>query len=200
MRVEVVYDGLKRVILVNLVAVADGVADGQLQPHVALLQLVGLGLQLHHGQGMGAGGGLEVRVEQRVHEGALPQTGLADTENVEDESILHALVHQLVGEAVKSNVPCQLEVAQEIVDLEMMNEVSRKYVNGHKHISLFHKKHSLGSLVHARNIKRKRLRCLVCTECVTRVHTVSTETMFSVVLFYFWTGWKVVLDSLNAFN
>lgn len=120
-----VDDGLKRVVLVNLVAVADGVADSQLQPHVALLQLVGLSLQLDHGQGMGARGGLEVRVEQRVHERALAQTGLADAENVEDESILHALVHQLVGQAVKSDVPRQLEVAQEIVDLEMMNEVSR---------------------------------------------------------------------------
>lgn len=120
-----VYDGLKRVILVDLVAVADGVADRQLQPHVALPQLVGLGLQLHRGQGMGAGGGLKVRVEQRINEGALAQTGLADAENVEDESIFHALVHQLVGQAVKSDVPCQLEVAQEIVDLEMMNEVSR---------------------------------------------------------------------------
>lgn len=91
-----VDDGLERVVLVDLVPVADGVANGKLQPHVALLQLVGLCLQLDHWQGVGARGCLEVRVEKRVHEGALAQTRLADAENVEDESILHALVDQLV--------------------------------------------------------------------------------------------------------
>lgn len=43
--VDVVHDGLEGVLLVDLVAEADGVADSQLQLHVRLVQVVGRGLE-----------------------------------------------------------------------------------------------------------------------------------------------------------
>jgi hypothetical protein len=43
--VDVVEDGAEAVLLVDLVAVADGVDEGQLEVDVALLELVGVGLK-----------------------------------------------------------------------------------------------------------------------------------------------------------
>jgi len=45
--VDVVEDGAEAVLLVDLVAVADGVDEGELEVDVALLELVGVRLQPH---------------------------------------------------------------------------------------------------------------------------------------------------------
>ncbi len=45
--VDVVEDGAEAVLLVDLVAVADSVDEGELEVDVALLELVGVGLQPH---------------------------------------------------------------------------------------------------------------------------------------------------------
>lgn len=44
LRVEMIDNGFERVVFVDLVAVADGVANSKLQSNVAFLQLVGLSL------------------------------------------------------------------------------------------------------------------------------------------------------------
>ena len=64
------------VLLVDLVPEAHGVDHGELEPHVALLELVGVGLELHSGLVVLSGLALELGVEQGVHEGGLPQPGL----------------------------------------------------------------------------------------------------------------------------
>lgn len=48
-----------------------------LQLHVALLQFVRVGLEFYVWQIVRGRGGLEIGVEQRVHQGRLAQTGLA---------------------------------------------------------------------------------------------------------------------------
>lgn len=106
--VEVVDDSFEGIVLVDLVTVADGVADRQLQTNVALLQLVGLCLQFHSWQRVRTGGGLEVGVEQRVHQRAFAQTSLTHAQNIEYEAILDAFVDQLIGKTIKSNMPRQL--------------------------------------------------------------------------------------------
>lgn len=118
LRVEMIDNGFERVVFVDLVAVADGVANSKLQSNVAFLQLVGLSLQFDHWQRVGTRGRLEVRVEQRVHEGAFAEPSLADAENVEDESILHTFVHKLIGEAVKPDMSTQLQIAEMIFVLQ----------------------------------------------------------------------------------
>jgi hypothetical protein len=117
LRVEMVDDSLERIILVDLVAISDSIADGQLQSDVALLQLVSLRLQLHRRQRVRACSRFKVGVEQRVHQRALTQARFAHAKNVEHKSILHALVDQLIGKTVESNMPGQLQVAQVILVL-----------------------------------------------------------------------------------
>jgi len=75
--VDVVDHRFERVVLVDLVAIAHCVTDGQLESHIALLQLVGVSLQLDAGQGMGTWCGLEAGVKQRVHQRRLAQSSFA---------------------------------------------------------------------------------------------------------------------------
>jgi len=64
------------VLLVDLVAEAHGVDDGELEAYVALLELVGVGLELNAGLVVLSGLPFELGVEQGVHEGGLPKAGL----------------------------------------------------------------------------------------------------------------------------
>lgn len=61
---------------------------------------------------MRTGGRLEVCVEQRVHQSAFAQAGLADAQDVEDESILDTFVYQLVGQAIEPDMSAELQVPQ----------------------------------------------------------------------------------------
>lgn len=65
--VDVVDNSFVAVLLVNLVTVANGIDDGELEAHVGLLQLVSVRLQLHRRQVVWARLRLKARVEQRVH-------------------------------------------------------------------------------------------------------------------------------------
>ena len=64
------------VLLVDLVTKAHGVDNGELEPYVALLELVGVGLELDPRLVVLSGLALELGVEQCIHEGGLPQPGL----------------------------------------------------------------------------------------------------------------------------
>lgn len=75
--VDVVDDRLERVVFVDLVAVADCVAYGQLETDAALLQLVRVRLQLDVRQSVRARRRLEARIEQRVHQRRLAQARFA---------------------------------------------------------------------------------------------------------------------------
>ena len=85
--------------------------DSYLQFDVALLQLVGLRLELHVALLVVGRRRLEGRVEQRVHQGRLAQAGLADREDVEGEAAVDGLVDQLVGQRVEADVAAALQVA-----------------------------------------------------------------------------------------
>lgn len=110
--VDIVDDRLERIVLVDLIAIADGVADRQLESDGLLLQLVGVRLELDVGQRMGTGHRFEARVEQRVHQRRLAETRFADAHYVEDESVLDALVHQLIGQTVETDVAGQFHRAK----------------------------------------------------------------------------------------
>lgn len=62
---------------VDLVSEAHGVDDGELEAHVALLQLVGVGLERDSRLVVLSGLTLKLGVEERVHQGGLPQPRLA---------------------------------------------------------------------------------------------------------------------------
>jgi hypothetical protein len=68
--VNVVNNSLVAVLLVNLVSVANRIDNGQFEPHVGLLQLVSVRLQLHGGQVVRTRlqARLKACVEQRVHQ------------------------------------------------------------------------------------------------------------------------------------
>lgn len=51
---------------------------------------------------------LEIRIEQRVHQGGLSQARLSDAHDVKDESLLDTLVHQLVGQRIEAHMTAQL--------------------------------------------------------------------------------------------
>lgn len=70
------YKVLSPVFLVDLVTEAHGVDDCELETHVALLELVGVGLELNAGLVVLSGLPFELGVEQGVHEGGLPKPGL----------------------------------------------------------------------------------------------------------------------------
>ena len=108
--VDVVHDGLERVLLVDLVAVAHRVANGHFQLHRTLLQLVSRGLQLDLGLAVIGLFGLERRVEERVYERGLAQAGLADAEDVEVEAVLHGFVHQLIRQRIEPDVAAQRQI------------------------------------------------------------------------------------------
>ena len=61
----------------------------------ALLELVGVGLELDAGLLVRRRRRLKVGVEQRVDQGGLAQARLANAQDVEREPALHRLVHQL---------------------------------------------------------------------------------------------------------
>lgn len=63
------------VILVDLIAKAHRVHNGQLQPHVALLELVTPRFQPDAGLVVRGGLALELGVEQRVHQRGLANAG-----------------------------------------------------------------------------------------------------------------------------
>ena len=86
--VDVLDDGLVGVLLVHLVAEPHAVHDGQLQPHLALVQLVRVGLQLHPRHVVVLRLVLEVGVEQRVHQRGLADARLADAQDVEAETLV----------------------------------------------------------------------------------------------------------------
>lgn len=65
------------VILVDLISKAHGVHDGQLEAHVALLELVAARFQPHAGLVVRGGLALELGVEQRVHQRRLADARLA---------------------------------------------------------------------------------------------------------------------------
>ena len=65
------------VFFVDLVAEAHGVDDSEFETHVTLLELVGVGLERDARLVVLGGLALKLGVEQRVHEGGLPQTRLA---------------------------------------------------------------------------------------------------------------------------
>lgn len=67
LRVNVVDDRFERIVLVDLITISNGVADGQLQAYAFLLQLVRMRFELHIGQCMGARLRFEASVEQCVH-------------------------------------------------------------------------------------------------------------------------------------
>lgn len=68
---------LSPVLLVDLVSKAHGVDHGQLEAHVALLQLVGVGLELNPRLVVLRGLPLKLGVEQGVHKGGLAQACLS---------------------------------------------------------------------------------------------------------------------------
>ncbi len=65
------------VFFVDLVSEAHGVDDGELETHVALLEFIGVGLERDSRLVVLSGLALKLGVEQRVHQGGLPQTRLA---------------------------------------------------------------------------------------------------------------------------
>lgn len=64
---------LSPVLFVNLVSEAHSVDHGQLEAHIALLELVGVGLELHARLVVLGGFALELGVEQGVHKSGLAQ-------------------------------------------------------------------------------------------------------------------------------
>lgn len=64
------------VFFVDLVSEAHRVHDGELEAHFALLELVGVGLERDPWLIVLGGLTLEFGVEQRVHQGGLPQSRL----------------------------------------------------------------------------------------------------------------------------
>lgn len=65
------------VFFVDLVPKAYGVNNGEFKAHITLLQFVGVGLECDPWLVVLGGFTLKLGVEQRVHEGRLPQTRLA---------------------------------------------------------------------------------------------------------------------------
>lgn len=57
----------------------------------------------------------KIRIEQRVHQGGLAETGLSDAQDVKHEPILDALADQLIRQTVKSNMTGQLQGARLVV-------------------------------------------------------------------------------------
>lgn len=112
LRIDIVDDCLKRIVLVDLIAIADSVADGQLQTNGLLLQLISVRLELNIRQRMRTGHRLEAGVEQCVHQGGLAETRFTDAHDVEHEPILDALVDQLIGQTVEADMARQLHGAQ----------------------------------------------------------------------------------------
>ncbi len=105
--VDVVDNRLEAVLLVHLVAVTDRVAERQLQLDVGLLELVGVRAEPHVRLSMVGRIGLEVGIEQGVHQGGLPEAGLADAHDVEGEARGHGLVDELVGQRVETDMASQ---------------------------------------------------------------------------------------------
>ena len=64
------------VFLVDLVPEAHAVDNPEFETDVTLLQLVRVGAEFHARQVVCGGGGVEPRVEQRVHQGGLAHTRL----------------------------------------------------------------------------------------------------------------------------
>lgn len=64
------------VFLVYLVPKAHGVDDGKFEAHVTLLELIGVGLECNSWLVVLGGLALKLGVEQRVHQGGLPQACL----------------------------------------------------------------------------------------------------------------------------
>lgn len=64
------------VLFVYLVSEAHGVDDGELETHVTLLEFIGVGLERDSRLVVLSGLTLKLGVEQRVHQGGLPQTRL----------------------------------------------------------------------------------------------------------------------------
>lgn len=65
------------VFFVDLVSKAHGVNDSEFEAHVTLLQFIGVGLERDSRLVVLGGLTLKLGVEQRVHQGGLPQTRLA---------------------------------------------------------------------------------------------------------------------------
>ena len=82
------YKAGSPLLLVDLVPEAHGVDHGELQPYVALLELVGVGLQLDPRLVVLSGLALELGVEQGVHEGGLPQPGLPFRKTVRENRVV----------------------------------------------------------------------------------------------------------------
>lgn len=64
------------VLFVDLVPKAHGAHNRELQPHVALLEVIGIGLELNTWLCVGGRLPLELGVEQGIHEGGLAQACL----------------------------------------------------------------------------------------------------------------------------
>lgn len=65
------------VFFINLISEAYSVDDSEFEVHVTLLKLIGVGFERDSRLVVLGRLSLKLGVEQRVHEGGLPQTGLA---------------------------------------------------------------------------------------------------------------------------
>lgn len=75
--VYIVNDRLEAVLLVDLITIPDRVYNGELEPDIALLQLISMRFELDGWQIMWTRSGLEARIEERIHESRFPKSGLA---------------------------------------------------------------------------------------------------------------------------
>jgi hypothetical protein len=67
---------------------------------------------------MRAGCRLKIGVEKRVHQSAFTETSFGNTQNIEDKSILYALVDQLIGQAIESDMAREFHITQMIFKLK----------------------------------------------------------------------------------